>query len=100
MGYSRVSPCPGRSAAWIWRPSRASGANWAPVSVKPWSAATTRPVPETRTARSAGDRSALILDRDFDRHRLVDLEPNGGQDCDNDEGEKRLLHASIIPTGR
>ena len=41
--------------------------------------------------------SALILDRNFDRHRLVDLESEGDHDGQDDESEQRLLHTASIP---
>ena len=97
MGWRRVAPWPGRSAAWISRPLAEKGANWAPVSVNPWSAQTRRPAPKHRTARSSGGLSALILDRDLDRHRLVDLESEGDHDSKDDESEQRFLHAPSIP---
>ena len=67
------------------------------MSVNPWSAQTRRPVPKHRTARSTEGLSALILDRDFDRHRLVDLESEGDHDGKDDESEQRLLHTASIP---
>ena len=70
------------------------------MSVNPWSAQIRRPVPKHRTARSNEGLSALILDRDFDRHRLVDLEADGNQDGNDDEGDKRFLHMLIIPAER
>jgi cytochrome c oxidase assembly protein subunit 15 len=54
-------------------------------------------VPKRRTARSNEGVSAPILDRDFDRHRLVDLESDGNHDGENDESEQWLLHVAIIP---
>ena len=42
----------------------------------------------------------MILDRHFDRHRFVDLEANGNQDCGDDKREKWLLHTTIIPVSQ
>ena len=96
-GSILVPPCPGRSGAWSWTARLSIGANCSPVRLKPCNAATGCPEPKTRTLRPARERSGLIFDRDFDRHRTIRQNTETGSGDENQESDDELLHTRIVP---